>query len=214
MAGLTDERADHDHHEQEHAWRRGAIDAAWDQLDGHWTDVALACVRADPPLADGVEPLRLGRRYLTEQLARIEAALPRDRGSDRDLARTEARAAISARAAAEQQVAAARVALAEQTGRRWPRRDSIAIGRSRSVPRAATSPRCSTRRFAMIVYGILAMLLSAATPWLSQRLRYLEAVEATAERRERQEQMAAEMQAARTTTDATTTPPASSPPNV
>ncbi len=68
--------------------------------------------------------------------------------------------------------------------------------------------------FAMIIYGILAMLLSAATRWLSHRLRYLEAVEATAERRERQEQMAAEMQAARTTTDATTTPPASSPPNV
>ena len=68
--------------------------------------------------------------------------------------------------------------------------------------------------FAMIVYGILAMLLSAATRWLSQRLRYLDAVEATAERRERQEQMAAEIQVAPTATDATNRPPASGPPKV
>jgi hypothetical protein len=31
--------------------------------------------------------------------------------------------------------------------------------------------------FAMIVYGIIAMVLSALTRWLSQRLRYLEAAE-------------------------------------
>jgi hypothetical protein len=38
--------------------------------------------------------------------------------------------------------------------------------------------------FAMIVYGIVAMLLSAATTWLSQRLRKLDAAEAEVERQE------------------------------
>ena len=55
--------------------------------------------------------------------------------------------------------------------------------------------------FAMIVYGIVAMLLNALTRWLSQRLRYLEVAEADAERRERQEQMAADMQASRVAPD-------------
>jgi hypothetical protein len=68
--------------------------------------------------------------------------------------------------------------------------------------------------FAMIVYGILALLLSAATRWLSQRLRYLDAVEASAEQRERQEQMAAEMRPAPPSTGTTTNPPASGPPTV
>ena len=59
--------------------------------------------------------------------------------------------------------------------------------------------------FAMIVYGILALVLSALTRWLSQRLRYLYA----AEQRELQEQADEEMRAslaALATTD-TTAPP-------
>jgi hypothetical protein len=60
--------------------------------------------------AYGVEALRIGRRHLTDQLAKIEAGLPQDRSSDRDLARTDASTAISSRAAAEQRVAAARAA--------------------------------------------------------------------------------------------------------
>ena len=70
--------------------------------------------------------------------------------------------------------------------------------------------------FAMIVYGILAMLLGALTRWVSQRLRYLDAAEAEAERRERQERMAADEQASRaapTTTATTTDPPMSGAPS-
>ena len=129
VACLTGEQAAHHRHEQEHGWRRGAIDDAWERLDQHWTDVAVVCVRADQPLAYGVEPLRIGRQHLTSQLVAIEAALPQDLSYDRDIARTQARAATRARAAAEQQVAAAEAALDEQTDRRWPRRDKIAIGR-------------------------------------------------------------------------------------
>lgn len=129
VARLTGEQAAHDRHEQEHGWRRGAIDDAWERLDQHWTDVALVCVRADQPLAYGVEPLRVGRQHLTSQLVAIEAALPQDLSYDRDIARTQARAATRARAAAEEHVAAAEAELDEQMARRWPRRDKIAVGR-------------------------------------------------------------------------------------
>lgn len=70
--------------------------------------------------------------------------------------------------------------------------------------------------FAMIIYGIVAMVLSALTRWLTQRLRYLAAAEADAEEREQQEQAAADLQAsmvALAATDTTTTPPATSAPN-
>jgi hypothetical protein len=70
--------------------------------------------------------------------------------------------------------------------------------------------------FAMIIYGIVAMLLSALTRWLSQRLRYLDAAEADAERREQQERAAADRQAASlapSATDTATNPPTSGVPS-
>ncbi len=137
VARLTGEQAAHDRHEQEHGWRRGAIDDAWERLDQHWTDVALVCVRADQTLAYGVEPLRIGRQHLTSQLVAIEAALPQDLSYDRDIARTQARAATRARAAAEDHVAAAEAELDEQMARRWPRRDKIAVGRCTNQLHAA-----------------------------------------------------------------------------
>ena len=65
--------------------------------------------------------------------------------------------------------------------------------------------------FAMIVYGIVALALSALTRWLSQRLRYLYA----AEQRELQEQADEEMRAslaALATTDTTAPPVATTQP--
>jgi hypothetical protein len=69
--------------------------------------------------------------------------------------------------------------------------------------------------FAMIVYGILAMALKALTTWLSQRLRYLDAAEADAERRERQQQLLADMTAsgAGPTPTASAFPPPSEAPH-
>ncbi len=69
--------------------------------------------------------------------------------------------------------------------------------------------------FAMIVYLIIGMLLSGLTRWLSQRLRYLDAAEAEAERREQQERAAADLQTPGVTPSVTavgTTPPPSSGP--
>jgi hypothetical protein len=68
--------------------------------------------------------------------------------------------------------------------------------------------------FAMIIYLIIGMLLSALISWLSQRLRYLDTAEADAERHEREEQMAADAQAATVVpnaTEATINPTTSGP---
>ena len=60
--------------------------------------------------------------------------------------------------------------------------------------------------FAMIVYLIIGLLLSALTRWLSQRLRYLDAAEADAERREQHERAEADLQASRAAPNATDPP--------
>ena len=70
--------------------------------------------------------------------------------------------------------------------------------------------------FAMIIYGIIAMVLSALIRWLSQRLRYLAAAEADAEQREQQEKAAADLHASMVelaATDTTTTAPTTGPPD-
>src|SRR6476619_5324099 len=61
--------------------------------------------------------------------------------------------------------------------------------------------------FAMIVYLIIGMLLSGLTRWLSQRLRYLNAAEADAKRREQQERAVADLQAQAMTPGVTPTAP-------
>ena len=137
VARLTREQAAHDRHQQDHGWRRDAIDDARELLNQHWTDVALACVRADQTLAYGVEPLRIGRRHLTGQLATIEASLPPDHSADRERARTTLRAHITARNDAEQQLARSQAALDEQLARRRPRRDKTAVGQSTSAVHTA-----------------------------------------------------------------------------
>jgi hypothetical protein len=70
--------------------------------------------------------------------------------------------------------------------------------------------------FAMIVYGILGMVISALIRWLSGRLQYLEAAEADAQRQQELDRIAAERQAAaasapNVTVSATTTPQTPSP---
>jgi hypothetical protein len=128
----TREQAAHDHHEQQHGWRRGAIEDARQRLDQHWTDVALACVRADQTLAYGVEPLRIGRQHLAGQLAQIEASLSPDRRDERDRARMALRTQTAATRHAERQLADRQGVLDDELRRRWPRRDKTAISEATS----------------------------------------------------------------------------------
>jgi hypothetical protein len=61
--------------------------------------------------------------------------------------------------------------------------------------------------FAMIVYGIVALLFSALTSWLSQRLRYLEVAEVNAERRAQQDRLADEQAPSMSDPTQSVTPP-------
>jgi hypothetical protein len=65
--------------------------------------------------------------------------------------------------------------------------------------------------FAMIIYGIIAIVLSALISWLSGRLRYLEAAEAEAELRAAEEAQAAAQAAAARATAVPTSPTVTSP---
>ncbi len=137
VARLTREQTAHDRHEHDHGWRRDAIDDAREQLNQHWTDVALACVRADQTLAYGVQPLRVGRQHLADQLTNIEASLPPDLSHDRERARTTLRNHTTARYDAEQQLSRSQAVLDEQLSRHWPRRDKTAISKTTNEVHAA-----------------------------------------------------------------------------
>jgi hypothetical protein len=127
---LSAEQAAHDEYGGTHRWRRDAISAAVDRLDAHWTDVSLACVGADQPLAFGIDPLRLAHRRLTRQIAALDATLPVDRETQRRTARTDVTTAVQKRHEAERTLAAAQARHNELSEKRWPRRDSNAIGRA------------------------------------------------------------------------------------
>jgi conjugative relaxase-like TrwC/TraI family protein len=125
---LEQEQAAHDNFEQAEGWRRPALHAATGRLEQHWTDVAVACVAADQPLAYGIEPLRRARTHLARQLAAIEADLPPDRDGEQRASRRALADAVRARHHAEQELSAARERHDHLLGQRWPRRDSYVIG--------------------------------------------------------------------------------------
>jgi hypothetical protein len=143
---LTREQNAHDRHEREHCWRRDEIDTLRGRLAQHWTDVALACVNADQTLAYGVEPLRIGRHHLADQLDAIEASLPADRSNDHGRARATLRAHTVARQAAELRLTHAQAELDEQLSRRWPRRDKTGIDRSTVEVQTARQQVAETRQ--------------------------------------------------------------------
>jgi hypothetical protein len=125
---LEREQGRHEQFERTEGWRRDAIAASEDRLDGDWTAVALACCRADDPLAFGVEPLRLAHQRLTGQLAHLDASLPADCAVEQRSARSRLVEAIAERRAAERELVDATQQHDHLSRQRWPRRDSYAIG--------------------------------------------------------------------------------------
>jgi hypothetical protein len=125
---LEREQRRHDQFDANEGWRRDAIVASVDRLDDHWTAVALACCRADHPLAFGVEPLRLAHHRLTDQLANLDTCLPADRALEQRGARSRLVDAVAERRAAERKLADATQQHDHLSRQRWPRRDSQAIG--------------------------------------------------------------------------------------
>ncbi len=125
---LQGEQRRHDQFEETEGWRRDAITASVDQLDGHWTAVAVACCSGDDALAFGVEPLRLAHRRLTGQLAAVDASVPANRAVEQRAARSRLVEAVAERRTAEQELVEATKQHDQLARQRWPRRDSHAIG--------------------------------------------------------------------------------------
>jgi hypothetical protein len=127
---LRREQAAHDRFEQTHRWRQVEVAALRSRLDHHWADVVASCVRADEPLAYGIDKLRAARRTAVGDLCDIEASIPVDRDREQARTRRELVSAALARREAQHGLDDA-VRRAEQVGqRRWGRRDHDAINRA------------------------------------------------------------------------------------
>jgi hypothetical protein len=65
---LRQQQGEHDRYEAEHGWRWAETRALRDQLAHHWTDVVIACVKADDPLAYGTDKLRHTRQTVASDV--------------------------------------------------------------------------------------------------------------------------------------------------
>ena len=86
---LRRQQTAHDRFEETHRWRRTEIVALQGGLDHHWAEVIAACVRADDPLAYGIDRLRHARRTLAVALEGIDRSFPVDRDGERAQTRRE-----------------------------------------------------------------------------------------------------------------------------
>ncbi len=113
-------------------WRRDDLTRLHDDLDHHWAKVVTGCVRADDPLAFGIDKLRHARTTTMVDLGRLDAAVPVDRSSEWDQTRRQLPEVLMARHEAEQSLAERHAALQEAGRRRWGRHDQQAITAARA----------------------------------------------------------------------------------
>ena len=113
-------------------WRRHDLTRLHEDLDHHWAKVVTACVRADDPLAFGIDKLRHARTTTLVDLGRLDAAIPADRSSEWDQTRRQLPEVLRARHDAEQSLAERQAALQEAGRRRWGRHDQQAITAARA----------------------------------------------------------------------------------
>ncbi len=131
--------------DQRYRWRLTRIGEIDDTLAHHWADVVLRAVRADDPLAFGIQALREARATYEADRARLRGDLPPDRReplarAEIDLARCQQRVC-----GVEQRVHAARAALDEASQRRWGRKDKPAVERTTAELRAAETTLAAAR---------------------------------------------------------------------
>jgi hypothetical protein len=113
-------------------WRRDDLIRLHEDLDHHWAQVVAGCVRADDPLAFGIDKLRHARTTTLVDLGRLDAAIPVDRNSEWDQTRRQLPEVLMARHDAEQTVAERQAAFHEAGRRRWGRHDQQAITAARA----------------------------------------------------------------------------------
>ena len=67
------------------------------RLDQHWAEVVTACVRADDPLAYGIDKLRRARATVACELNKLDAVVPHDRSGDLERLRRQLAGAVITR---------------------------------------------------------------------------------------------------------------------
>ncbi len=87
--GSQQEQDAFDRFEATEGWRRDDIVRLRDQLDHHWAEVVAACVRADDPLAFGIDKLRHARTTIDGDRQAIDAGIPDDRADEWQQARRQ-----------------------------------------------------------------------------------------------------------------------------
>jgi conjugative relaxase-like TrwC/TraI family protein len=108
-------------------WRVGRVAEIDDTLAHHWADVTLRAVRADDPLAFGIDPLRHARATYQADLEQILATLPPDRRTNLADAQNDLAHRIQHLRTSDAAVGRARAALDAVSKRHWGRHDKPAI---------------------------------------------------------------------------------------
>jgi hypothetical protein len=71
-----------DRFDKTEGWRQEDLVRLRDRLDDHWAQTMTACVRADDPLAFGIDKLRHARATTATRIVRLDASLTPDRASE------------------------------------------------------------------------------------------------------------------------------------
>jgi conjugative relaxase-like TrwC/TraI family protein len=114
-------------------WRRDELTRLHDQLDLHWAEVVTSCVRADDPLAFGIDKLRHARTTTTAGLDRLDAAIPADRITEWEQTRRQLPDILRARHDAERQLTERQAALQRAGRRHWGRHDREAMAAAQAL---------------------------------------------------------------------------------
>ncbi len=132
VAALQRDREVLERFERAEGWRRDDLRRLHEQLDGHWARVVAASVRADDPLAFGIDKLRHARATTAARVNQLDAQVPPDRGDQWQQARRHLPDLLRARHHAEQALTASRANLDDASRRRWGRHDHEAIAAAKA----------------------------------------------------------------------------------
>jgi conjugative relaxase-like TrwC/TraI family protein len=127
MAALQRDKAAFARFEEVEGWRRDDLSRLHEQLDDHWARVVAAGVRADDPLAFGIDKLRHARATTSARMSQLDDSIPPDRAKEWQEARAQIPTLVRARHDAEAALAGCQASLDEASRRRWGRHHDDAI---------------------------------------------------------------------------------------
>ena len=131
--------------DREHSWRLNRVAEIDDTLAHHWADIVLRAVRADDPLAFGIQRLRDARATYYDDHQRIIDTLPPDPRNALTRAQTDRARCQQRMRDAEQRLRSARLAVEHARPPRWRRPDTPATARAHPELRAAEASLMAAR---------------------------------------------------------------------